>query len=155
MNMMRRWMVVAGAAGLVVVAGGVAEADDWVDLPPLDGELCESRAVAAAAAGFNVILGGPAADVLNGGGGRDLILGLGGNDLIDGGGGNDLILSGDGNDIVRGNTGDDTLCLGAGDDFGYGNPNDDRIFGEAGFDHGDGGLGIDGCAPDVEVQVSC
>ena len=32
MNMMRRWMVVAGAAGLVVLAGGVAEADDWVEI---------------------------------------------------------------------------------------------------------------------------
>ena len=110
---------------------------------------------AAVAAGFNLIVGTDLPDVLNGGGGRDVIIGLAGNDLIDGGGGNDLILSGDDDDVVRGNVGDDTLCLGEGDDFGYGNPNDDRIFGEPGFDHGDGGLGVDGCAADVEVQVSC
>ena len=155
MNVIRRWLVFSGGAALVVAAGGVAQADDWEELPPLDGELCADRAEAADTAGFNLIVGTEFPDVLNGGGGRDLIIGLAGNDLIDGGGGNDLILSGDDDDTVRGNVGNDTLCLGDGDDFGYGNPNDDRIFGEPGFDHGDGGLGVDGCAADVEVQVSC
>ena len=156
MNRWRHWLVVGGTAGMVIAAGGVVRADDPVHLPPLDGELCEAKALAAAAAGFNVVVGTALPDVpLNGGPGRDLIIGLEGNDLINGGGGNDLILAGDGDDIVNGGAGMDTLCLGNGDDLGNGNSQDDRIFGEAGVDTGDGGLGNDVCAPDVENPISC
>jgi Ca2+-binding RTX toxin-like protein len=134
----------------------VARADEPVHLPPLDGELCEAKALAAEAAGFNVVVGTSLADVpLNGGPGRDLIIGLEGNDLINGGGGNDLILAGDGDDVVNGGTGNDTLCLGNGDDLGNGNTQHDTIFGEPGSDTGDGGLGNDFCAADVENPISC
>ena len=157
MNRWRNWLLAGGTAGLMVAAGGVASADDDpVDLPPLDGELCEAKALAAAAAGFNVVIGTSLADVpLNGGPGRDLIIGLEGNDFINGGGGNDLILSGDGADLVNGGNGRDTLCLGADNDVGNGNSQNDRIYGESGVDTGNGGPGNDFCAPDVENPISC
>ena len=47
MNVIRRWLVVGGGAALVVAAGGVAQAHEWEELPPLDGELCADRAEAA------------------------------------------------------------------------------------------------------------
>jgi Ca2+-binding RTX toxin-like protein len=151
-----RLLLTATAAGTVVTAGGLARADDPVHLPPLDGELCEAKALAAAAAGFNVVIGTSLPDVpLNGGPGRDLIIGLEGNDVINGFGGNDLILAGDGNDLVNGGAGRDTLCLGAGDDVGNGNTQNDTIFGESGVDVGNGGLGNDVCAVDVENPISC
>jgi Ca2+-binding RTX toxin-like protein len=141
---------------MVVVLGGVARADDPVHLPPLDGELCEAKALAAAAAGFNVVVGTAQPDVpLNGGPGRDLIIGLAGNDVINGLGGNDLILAGAGDDVVNGGTGADTLCLGTDDDLGNGNAQNDTIFGEPGADTGDGGVGNDFCAADVENPISC
>jgi Ca2+-binding RTX toxin-like protein len=156
MDKWRRWLVIGGTAGMVVAIAGVARADDEVHLPPLDGEQCEAKALAAAAAGFNVVVGTALADVpLNGGPGRDLIIGLEGNDLINGGGGNDLILAGDGDDLVNGGAGRDTLCLGGDDDLGNGNSENDQIFGESGVDTGDGGLGNDVCAPDVENPISC
>ena len=48
MNRWRHWLVVGGTAGMVIAAGGVVRADDPVHLPPLDGELCEAKALAAA-----------------------------------------------------------------------------------------------------------
>lgn len=67
--------------------------------------------------GFNVIVGGRHADVLNGTVGRDAIFGLGGNDRLRGRAGDDLIFGGRGNDVLRGGLGSDVLRGGAGTDL--------------------------------------
>lgn len=133
---------------------GVAQADEgpshdgnpkeWG--PPL-AALCSSPA-AAAAAGYNVILGNNAPNVINGGPGPDAIFAFGGNDIVNGGPGPDL------------------LCLGQGDDRGNGGGGNDAVFGEQqndllrgvrGRDYLDGGTQNDKCdgGPQADVANAC
>ena len=73
----------------------------------------------------NVLIGGPA---------NEIVRALGGNDRIFAMGGNDIVYAGRGNDIAYGHTGDDAL---------YGDPGNDRLYGGAGNDRLYGGTGRD------------
>lgn len=85
-------------------------------------------------AGYNIILGTPGPDVLNGTAGNDCILGLAGDDVIDGRAGLDVLIGGAGNDTLSGGAAADTL---------YGEGGNDVLFGGAGEDRLDGGEGDD------------
>jgi len=83
------------------------------------------------------IVGTPARDTINAGGGRDLIRGgadeddiqaLGADDQIHGEGGNDSIDGGEGDDVVYGDAGSDFLNGGPGTDWLYGGVGDDYLF---------------------------
>jgi Ca2+-binding RTX toxin-like protein len=120
--------------------------------------------------GDDVIIGTPAADMIDGRGGDDVICGRAGADVILGGAGNDRLFGEDGADVIRGNEGSDmlsggfggdrllggidadTLLGGRGDDYlgGFGGadtidggPGDEIIFGGFGADRIDGGSGDD------------
>jgi VCBS repeat-containing protein len=76
-------------------------------------------------AGNDYLIGGDAADRLDGGDGNDDLRGGNGNDWLSGGPGNDNLFGGAGNDVliggpgddnVKGEAGDDTLVLGIGKD---------------------------------------
>ncbi|MBS0126699.1 putative Ig domain-containing protein [Thetidibacter halocola] len=71
------------------------------------------------------LLGGSAADTLNG---------AALDDVLSGGGGNDRLNAGDGADSVAGGTGNDTILLGAGDDTANGGVGNDTITGSGGAD---------------------
>jgi len=64
----------------------------------------------------NLISGGPGADDLQGGSGRDVLYGDAGDDVIHGSSGNDRIYGGDDDDILRGSYGDDYIHGGSGAD---------------------------------------
>jgi hypothetical protein len=80
------------------------------------------------------VIGGSAADVINGdsarnqlfgGAGNDQLQGMGGDDVLDGGLGNDKLVGGDGADLLSGGAGADTLEGGAGVDRLYGGSDND------------------------------
>jgi len=71
------------------------------------------------------------------------IFGEGGHDLIAGGAANDLLDGGDGVDRICGSTGDDLIRGGDGDDFLYGQQGNDIILGGNGNDYLDGDIGAD------------
>ncbi|MBT8414324.1 MAG: hypothetical protein KJO30_08345 [Boseongicola sp.] len=80
------------------------------------------------------LVGGIAADVLNGNSGNDTISGLEGDDLLSGGAGQDVIFGGQGADTLRGGSGDDTVNGGAGNDLILGGSEDDLVTGGEGGD---------------------
>jgi Ca2+-binding RTX toxin-like protein len=89
-------------------------------------------------AGFDVITGGRADDVLDGGDGFDRITGHAGNDVIlggpwndflDGGDGDDIIVGGDGDDRIQGGSGNNLLIGGLGRDIILGGDGDDLLIG--------------------------
>ena len=108
-------------------------------------------------------MGGPAIDVLTGGGGNDILVSFSEGDFnrLEGMGGNDLLLGSDKIDIMRGgigndslngfesgdqlygDEGDDWLMGGGGPDELQGGSNNDVLWGGAGFDIMDGGSGAD------------
>ena len=71
------------------------------------------------------------------------IFGEGGHDLITGGAANDLLDGGDGIDRLWGNAGNDLIRGGNGNDFLYGREGHDILIGNAGNDYLDGDLGAD------------
>jgi Ca2+-binding RTX toxin-like protein len=112
--------------------------------------------------GFNILLGGHAADDIRGGSGTDIVAGLDGDDQIRGGGGTDLLFGDfftdfgswagndcirgeDGIDIIVGSAGDDTLTGGADIDFAFGDDLQDFLSDSAdgGSDDIEGNDGID------------
>jgi hypothetical protein len=82
----------------------------------------------------NVIVAGPADDVLFGGRGADRIIGLQGDDRLAGGGDDDLLLGGRGDDVLTGGGGADRLKGEAGVDRLIGGKGRDLLFGGAGAD---------------------
>ncbi len=84
--------------------------------------------------GHDVITGGSANDILDGGAGTDRISGNGGNDIIRGGLGRDYLYGNDGDDIILGGAGDDVIEGHAGHDF---------LIGGLGLDYQKGGDGDD------------
>ena len=141
----------ATAALALPFAGGPAGASVNPPVPqwgPALQQLCASPA-AAAAAGYVVIVGTPANNLLVGGPANNAICGLAGNDVILGGGGHDLACAGPGNDRVEGGTGHDTL---------FGESGIDILLGQAGFDFLDGGVPVgDNCQVGAGggVPVNC
>lgn len=88
--------------------------------------------------GHDVVTGGHAADLLDGGDGWDCIYGNAGDDLILGGSGNDylfglagndVIVGGGGNDWIEGHAGNDVLIGGLGSDTARGGDGDDLLIG--------------------------
>lgn len=107
-----------------------------------------------APAGMTVVYGGDGNDrifatdarhpvAIYGEGGHDLITGGLANDLLDGGDGVDRISGGPGDDLIRGGAGSDCVYGGAGNDVLLGGAGDDTLDGEAGLDLLIGGLGRD------------
>jgi Ca2+-binding RTX toxin-like protein len=150
-----RKLVILGIAVLApLVVGGAAHASDWPthegdpnDWGPPLAALCASPA-AAAAAGYNVILGNNAANAITGTVLPDAIFSFGGNDTVEGG------------------PRDDLLCLGLGDDKGNGNRGNDAVFGEehndklrgsTERDYLDGGTQNDKCdgGPQADAATAC
>ncbi len=123
------------------------------------------------AAGYNVVLGDDASNVLIGTNGNDFILGEGGSDFIFalrgddvacggegvdwmfGDRGADELLGDQGNDWVFGGSGGDVLSGGDGNDFVLGGRGDDTVRGDAGHDLLFGDRGTDVCdgGPDGDV----
>ncbi len=121
--------------------------------------------------GDDTITGGNAADVLDGGDGRDIInAGLGddtvngddgadvingesGNDVINGGASADTIDGGVGDDILNGDTGNDSITGDVGDDTINGGSNDDLLFGQDGDDSIVGGGGNDLLEGDIGTDT--
>ncbi len=105
--------------------------------------------------GNDVLRGGSANDLLNGGAGDDQTFGNGGNDvligdagldLLNGGASNDWVDGSAGNDTLFGSDGVDTLVGGDGDDYGDGGNGNDTLYGGNGVDALVGGLGDDSLA---------
>ncbi len=99
-------------------------------------------------AGHDLITGGYADDVLDGGDGWDRIWGNQGDDVLIGGSGNDQLDGRDGNDVVVGGDGDDSL---------YGQTGRDLLIGGLGFDRLDGGSDEDlliGEATDYDTNAA-
>ncbi len=67
-----------------------------------------------------IYIGTPAADLINGTGGRDYMMGADGNDTISGYGGNDFINAGTGADKITGGGGDDIIVFDAQDSSVHG-----------------------------------
>lgn len=88
------------------------------------------RSVGFGGNGNDIMVGGSAVDVFDGGMGVDRLYGRGGNDVLKGGGDADLLDGGAGNDRLYGGRGDDVLVGGVGKDY---------LFGETGNDSLDGG----------------
>lgn len=84
--------------------------------------------------GHDLITGGSADDIIDGGDGRDRIWAGPGNDLIFGGAGTDSIDGREGNDVLLGGDGDDYLYGGTGLDVLIGNTGGDRLDGGDGDD---------------------
>lgn len=85
-------------------------------------------------AGNDVLTGGNAGDVLDGGAGDDALHGNGREDCLDGGTGNDALAGGDGADRLVGGAGSDTLRGGPGPDLLVGGPGRDDLDGGPGPD---------------------
>lgn len=111
--------------------------------PPL-AALCDSPA-AAAAAGYNVIIGNNMPNVINGGPLADAIFALGGNDTVSGGPGDDLICLGLGKDKGNGGRGNDAI---------FGEEHNDRLRGVAGRDYLDGGTQNDKCDGGAQLDAA-
>lgn len=88
--------------------------------------------------GHDLITGGRADDLIDGGDGwdriwgmqgNDIILGGAGNDVLDGNEGNDIVIGGDGNDQMGGSQGRDLLIGGLGSDQMNGGDDDDLLIG--------------------------
>jgi Ca2+-binding RTX toxin-like protein len=78
-------------------------------------------------AGFDVLEGGGANDIIQGLTGNDLLLGNDGNDALSGQSGNDWLYGGDGDDVLNGGNNNDHLSGGDGADtfvFGKGSGKD-------------------------------
>jgi hypothetical protein len=86
-------------------------------------------------AGYQLVLGTPHSDRIEGGSGNQIIFGMGGNDRIEGGSGNDIICGGDGNDRIEGGSGNDQISGGSGNDRISGGSGNDVI--DAGGQPGD------------------
>lgn len=99
------------------------------------------------------IVGGNAADTIDGLAGADRIRGLGGDDTINGGNGDDMIFGEGGADTVIAGNGDDMVFGNDGDDILYGEANNDYLIGGAGNDILNGGAGNDGLLGDVGDDI--
>jgi Ca2+-binding RTX toxin-like protein len=129
---------VLGPEGRVIVYGGGG--DDWIFATGSGAPV-----TIYGEAGFDVITGGRADDVLDGGDGFDRITGHAGNDVIlggpwndflDGGDGDDIIVGGDGDDRIQGGTGNNLLIGGLGRDIILGGEGDDLLIGgTTSYDH--------------------
>jgi serralysin len=75
-------------------------------------------------------VGNAAANVLNGGGGRDALSGLDGSDTLNGAAGDDLLQGGNGTDTLNGGDGADRLLGGWQSDTLFGDAGDDRLIGD-------------------------
>jgi VCBS repeat-containing protein len=93
--------------------------------------------------GKDDVFAGPGADAVTGGPQRDRIFGEGGDDTLSGDGDDDLIKGGLGKDEIRGGAGSDSLHGQRGADVIFGSPLDVTI---------DGGLGIDQCVGECELD---
>ena len=179
--------VLNGGAGADYIDGGAHGTDgDTVDystsenavivtLDPTDGNSIEAESGGDAAgdilvnienifgsAGWDVLTGNGAANILYGWHGNDTLEGMGGNDTLYGGTGDDRLYGGDGNDILyggadndtlygddplEGGTGNDTLYCGDGGDNLYGQGGNDKLFPGAGKNDSFGGDGNDSFNP--------
>lgn len=84
--------------------------------------------------GHDVITGGHADDVIDGGNGYDRIYGMAGNDQLFAGANGAMLDGGDGNDLLMGGTADDQLFGRAGNDILIGGNGHDNLEGGAGED---------------------
>ena len=124
--------------GLESVSFTGGDGDDF-----LDGTEATRSLEASGDAGEDVLLGGSAADTLDGGAGDDLLAGGRGPDDLSGGEGDDVLLGGRGRDDLFGGAGDDELNGGRGQDLLDGGDGDDLLNGGRGDDILQGGLGRD------------
>lgn len=90
--------------------------------------------------GHDLITGGYANDIIDGGAGYDRISGMGGDDqlfggangsILDGGAGNDLLVGGSADDRIYGRSGNDVLIGGDGHDYLDGGAGEDLLIGRA------------------------
>ena len=137
-------LVLASAAQASDEPTHIGNPNQWG--PPL-AALCADPGLAAAA-GYNLILGNGAPNVLAGGAGADAIYSFGGNDIVTGGPGPDLICLGWGNDKGDGQQGNDAV---------FGEPDRDRLRGSVGRDWLDGGTQFDQCdgGPHGDGAAAC
>lgn len=103
----------------------------------------DASSIVRGESGRDVIRAGRGDDWLLGGHGDDQIDAGRGDDMVFGGGGDDSLDGGIGNDWLFGGRGDDTLGGGAGDDLLLGGADDDVLRGHGGADLLDGGRGDD------------
>lgn len=93
--------------------------------------------------GFELAVGTPGNDILNGDSGPNTLKGLAGNDTIRGKGGDDTLNGNQGRDTVQGGSGNDAVKGGAGNDDLRGGSGDDALRGGPGRDRCRGGPGAD------------
>jgi putative intracellular protease/amidase len=115
------------AGGRVIVQGG--DGNDQIYASAL-----RTPVSIYAEAGHDLITGGLADDLIDGGDGWDRVWGGLGNDLLLGGAGNDYLFGREGNDIILGGAGDDWLEGHLGNDVLIGGLGNDRLDGGAGED---------------------
>jgi RTX calcium-binding nonapeptide repeat (4 copies) len=94
-------------------------------------------------AGYAVVEGSPASEVLSGGNRSQCIVAYEGDDTVNGGNAPDRIDCGAGNDTCNGGRGDDVVLGGEGDDVLVGDNGVDLLRGGPGRDSMDGGRGDD------------
>ncbi len=106
-----------------VTAGGTATLTFNYTIQDVDGDASSSTlavtigdVTTATIAGLSQIVGGDAADTLNGTGAGEILGGDALNDILNGNSGDDFVFGGTGNDTLSGGTGNDTLYGGAGND---------------------------------------
>jgi Ca2+-binding RTX toxin-like protein len=100
--------------------------------------------------GFDVLVGGSAADNLSGGEEPDALTGWGGDDTLTGGLGADHIVGGEDDDSISGGDGNDTIAGEGGHDTIDGGDHNDSISGGKGNDTIDGYWGVDRIHGDEE-----
>ena len=93
--------------------------------------------------GDDSLTGGDGDDTLNGGRGSDRLFGGDGNDGLSGWTGDDLLSGNMGDDTLLGLSGNDSVMGGGGDDIALGGDDDDRINGQSGRDTVAGNAGTD------------
>jgi hypothetical protein len=148
--------LVAGAAGALMLAGGVSlpsAAGGATSRPTCFGQ----RATIVGTNGNDTLVGTKHRDVIVGLRGKDRIFGRGGDDLLCGGAGADEIRGGGGADRIDGGKGDDQIRGGKGADSLQGGPGNDHLWGQAGRDSLSGGSGDDWlvAGPVKGPNVSC
>jgi len=136
---MRKVVVLAALAALLIVGTALAAAPEEEDVPRCHGRQAEI----VGTDGDDLIRGTPERDVIQAGKGDDVIFSSLGNDLICGGPGTDEMHGGRGNDEVFGDAGDEDQVNGnLGDDKIVGGPGDrDEVAGDLGIDIVNGGPG--------------
>jgi Ca2+-binding RTX toxin-like protein len=135
--------------GITSLLLGGGPSDNVIDASAFSGR---GRVFLTGYGGYDVLLGSPSGNSIDGGPGRDRIVGRGaedglfggpGADRIDGGGRDDVISGGNGRDTLRGGGGHDELSGNGGADLLGGGPGRDRLSGQKGIDRLHGGPGKD------------